>query len=216
MANISHPFGFRPSRYMDSSAYNGQTQIYGFSTSQANDAYKGDLVQFDTANRSLSLTDPYLPALPLVKPVVAALTTNSFRGIIAGFVAQPEFNMVATASLGTMYRQASTQRYAWVVEDWSVVFEVEESTNSYTSASSNGINKVADIVYTAGSQTTGIAQVKIDSTTVSTGAVKPFRIVRYTEKPDNFNFTSSDTNSRAHFDVIINNSDLFVQSSTGA
>lgn len=216
MANVSHPFGFRPSRYMDSSAYNGQTQIYAFSTSQANDAYKGDLVQFDTANRSLALTDSYLPALPLVKPVVAALTTNSFRGVIAGFVAQPEFTMSATASLGTMYRQASTQRYAWVVEDWDVVFEVEESTNSYTSTSNNGINKVADIVYTAGNQTTGIAQVKLDSTTVSTGAVKPFRIIRYTEKPDNFNFTSSDTNSRAHFDVMINNSDLFVQSSQGA
>lgn len=215
MANITKPFGFRPSRYLDSSAYNGQSQIYAFSTSQANDAYKGDLVQFDNTNRSISLTDSYLPALPVIKPVVAPLTTNAFRGIIAGFVAQPEFTMSATASLGTMYRLASTQRYAWIVEDWDVVFEVEEQGNSYTSTSNNSINKVIDIVYTAGNQTTGISGVKADATTVSVAAVKPFRVIRYTEKPDNFNFTASDTNSRAHLDLMINNSDLFVQGSIG-
>lgn len=215
MANITHPFGFRPSRYLDSSAFNGQCQTYAFSTSQANDAYKGDLVQFDSANRTAALTDPFLPAVPFVKPVVAALTTNAFRGVIAGFVAQPEFNMSATASLGTLYRQLSTLRYAWIVEDWDVVFDAEEQGNSYVSTSNNAVNKVADIVYTAGNQTTGISGVKIDATTVSTGAVKPFRVVRYTERVDNFNFTASDTNSRAHLDLMINNSDLFVQSSTG-
>lgn len=216
MANITHPFGFRPVRYLDSSPYNGQTQLYAFSSSQANDAYKGDLVQIDTANRSISLSDAYFPALPTVKPVVAALTTNSLRGIIAGFVAQPEFVQTATASLGTLFRQASTQRYGWIVEDWDVVFECEEQGNSYTSTSNNAVNKVADIVYTAGNQTTGISGVKIDATTVSTGAVKPFRVLRYTGRVDNFAFTSADTNSRAHLDLMINNSDLFVQSSTGA
>lgn len=215
MANNSHVFGFRPVRYLDSSPYNGQTQLYGFSASQANDAYKGDLVQFDNTNRTLSLSDRYYPALPVVKPVVAALTTNAFRGIIAGFIAQPEFSMTATDSLGTLYRQASTQRYAFIVEDWSVVFEAEESGNGYTSTSVNSINKVGDIAYTAGSQLTGISKVVLDATTVSVAAVKPFRYLRYTPKVDNFNFTASDTNSRAHYDVMINNSDLFVQSSIG-
>ncbi|SRR5258708_24242178 len=215
MANITHPFGFRPARYLDSSSWNGQTQLYGFSTSQANDAYKGDLVQFDATNRTLALADLYYPALPVVKPVVAALTTNAFRGIIAGFVAQPEFSMSPTASLGTLYRQASTLRYVWVVEDWDVVFEAEEQGNGYTSTSVNSVNKVGDIVYTAGSQLTGISGVKLDATTVSVAAVKPFRYLRYTPKVDNFNFTSSDANSRAHYDVMINNSDLFVQASIG-
>lgn len=215
MANISHPFGFRPARYLDSSAFNGQTQLYGFSTAQANDAYKGDLVQFDNTNRTLALTDLYYPALPVIKPVVAPLTTAAFRGIIAGFVAQPEFSMSATASLGTMYRQLSTLRYAFVVEDWDVVFEAEEQGNGYTSAAVNSTNKVGDIVYTSGSQLTGISGVKLDATTVSVAAVKPFRYLRYTAKVDNFNFTASDANSRAHYDVMINNSDLFVQASIG-
>lgn len=215
MAQASHVFGFRPARFLDSSPYNGQTQLYGFSTSQANDAYKGDLVQFDATNRTLALTDRYYPALPVVKPVVAALTTNAFRGVIAGFIAEPEFSMVATASLGTMYRKASTLRYAFIVEDWSVVFEAEETGNGYTSASNNSINKVGDIAYVAGNQTTGISAIVLDASTVSVAAVKPFRYLRYTEKVDNFNWATTDTNSRAHYDVMINNSDLFVQSSIG-
>lgn len=216
MANISHVFGFRPARYLDSAPYNGQTQLYGFSAAQANDAYKGDLVRFDTTNRTLSLADLYYPALPVVLPVVAALTTTSFRGVIAGFIPQPEFSMSATASLGTMYRQASTLRYAFIVEDIAVIFEAEESGNGYTSAAVNSINKVGDIAYTAGSQLTGISKVVLDATTVSVAAVKPFRYLRYTAKVDNFNFVAADANSRAHYDVMINNSDLFVQSSIGA
>lgn len=215
MAQASHVFGFRPARYLDSSAFNGQTQLYGFSSSQANDAYKGDLVQFDATNRTLSLADRYYPALPVVKPVVAALTTAAFRGIIAGFVAQPEFSMTATDSLGTMFRQASTQRYVFVVEDWDVVFEAEETGNGYTSTSVNSINKVGDIAYTAGSQLTGISKVVLDAATVSVAAVKPFRYLRYTAKVDNFQWVAGDTNSRAHYDVMMNNSDLFVQASIG-
>lgn len=215
MAQASHVFGFRPARYLDSSPYNGQSQLYGFSASQANDAYKGDLVQFDSANRTLALTDRYYPALPVVKPVVAALTTNAFRGVIAGFIAQPEFSMTATDSLGTMYRAASTQRYAFIIEDWDVVFEAEETGNGYTSTSVNSINKVGDIAYTAGSKTTGVSAIVLDAATVSVAAVKPFRYLRYTPKVDNFNWASTDTNSRAHYDVMINNSDLYVQSSIG-
>jgi hypothetical protein len=163
----------------------------------------------------LALTDRYYPALPVVKPVVAALTTNAFRGVIAGFIAQPEFSMTATDSLGTMYRQASTLRYAFIVEDWDVVFEAEETGNGYTTAANNSINKVGDIAYTAGSTSTGISKVVLDAATVSVAAVKPFRYLRYTAKVDNFNWATTDTNSRAHYDVMINNSDLFVQGSIG-
>src|ERR1700693_2036584 len=152
MANNSHVFGLRPSRFMDSAPYNGGTQIYVFAAAQANDAYKGDLVFFDTVNRSSGITDPYVPGVPAVKPAVAALTTNAFRGVIAGFVPQPEYNMVATASLGTMYRQLSTLRYGWIIDDYGVIFEGEETGNSYTSATANAVNKNIDIAYTAGSQ----------------------------------------------------------------
>lgn len=216
MANTSRPFGFRPSRYINSAPFTGLHNMYAFSASQANDAYVGDLVQFDSTNRSTALTDSYIPGVQLVQPVTAALTTNKFRGIIVGFVPQPEFSQTATASLGTMYRAASTAGYVMVVDDMDVLFEVEETGNSYTSASNNALNKVVDVSYTAGSKTTGISNTQMDATTVVTNAVKPFRVIRYSQRVDNFGFTSSDTNSRARFELMINNSDLLPAAQQGA
>jgi hypothetical protein len=208
MANSSHPFGFRPSRYLDGSPWSGKSQAYAFSASQANNCYIGDVVAFDATNRSTALTDPYLPGIPLILPKVAAMTTAVFRGIVIGFVPQPEFNQTTTASLGLRYRVASTARYGWVVEDPAVVFQVQETGNSYTTAASNGLNQTADISYTAGSTVTGIAGVALDGTTFQTSAVMPWRAVRYSQNVDNFNFTAADASTYARWDVIIANSDL--------
>lgn len=208
MANTSRPFGFKPVRYLSAAVFNGQSELYGFSASMSSNAYKGDVVYFDSTHRCTGLTDIYVPMVPVVQPAVAALTTNVIRGVITGFTAAPEFNMTATASLGTLYHPASTAGYVWVVEDPEVVFEAEESGNSYTSITSNAVNKVIDIVYTAGNQTSGISKVKPDATTVVTNAVKPFRVLRYTQRPDNFNFAAADTNSYAHLDLLMNSSDL--------
>jgi hypothetical protein len=193
---------------MDSSAYNGQSNLYAFSASQANDAYKGDLVKFDNTNRSTGLADVYSPLIPALIPLVAAQTTGVFRGVIVGFVPQPEYSQSATASLGTMYRAASTAMYAWVVDDWAVIFEAEETGNTYVSDTNNAVNKNIDIAYTAGSKITGISGIVVDAATLSTAAVKPFRVLRYSQKVDNFSFVAADTNSRAHLDVMILNSDF--------
>jgi hypothetical protein len=107
-----------------------------------------------------------------------------------------------------MYIVASTARYAWVVDDYTTIFEVQESsTNSYTSASNNGINKLIDIAATAGSTTTGVSGFTVDGSTVAT-TNKPFRILRLTQKPDNFLSTASDTSPYWHWDVMMANSDL--------
>jgi len=213
MANVNRPFGFKPTGYFDASKWNGQSHLYAFSASQANNAYVNDLVQFDSTNRSTGITDPYAPGIPLVQPVVSTLTTNTFRGTIAGFVPSPEYNNTATASLGLYFRQASTARYAWIVDDVNVIFEAQETGNAYVSASNNAVNKTADITYVAGSAITGISGVYLN--TPATSGVKPWRIYRYTQRPDNFNFTASDTNSYAHFDCLIANSDL-AQAQVGA
>lgn len=208
MANASKIFGFRPARYLNGSKYNGQNELYAFSASQANNAYMGDMVQVDTTNRSTALTDPYAPGILFVQPVVAAVTTTPVRGVIAGFVPQPEFNQSSTASLGLRYRQLSTARYCWVTQDPHVIFECQEDGNSYTSTTSNGLNKTTDIAYTAGSQLTGISNAQLDSSDFQTAAARPLRALRYTQRPNNFDFTASDSLSYAHFDVLIANSDL--------
>lgn len=208
MANVSRPWGFRPERYLDGSKWTAVTQTYAFAAAQANDAYVGDMVTFDATNRSSAIVDNFVQLAPYVQPVVAAITTGVFRGIIVGFVPQPEFNMSPTASLGFMYRAASTFRYGLISEDTAAIYEAEETGNSYVTTSNNGINKTADIVYAAGSQVTGISGVTLNGAAFQTAAVRPWRALRYTQRVDNFNFVAADANSRAHWDVLIANSDL--------
>jgi hypothetical protein len=215
MANTNRVFGFRPDRFLGGSPWNGEQTLYAFSASQANNAYNGDVVQFDSTNRTVALTDVYAPGTPFVQPVVAAVTTTAIRGVIVGFVPQPDFNMSATASLGLMYRVASTARYVWIVDNYNVVFEAQEDGNDYVSAADNMIGKVGDIAYAAGSAITGQSGAQLDSSDFTTGSVRPFKALNYTRRVDNFNFSAADALSYAKVDVQIVNSDL-AQGNTGA
>lgn len=207
MANVNRPSGFRPTKFRSGADWNGEQTLYAFSASDSTGpAFNGDVVQFDATNRTLPLTDTYAPGCPLVIPVVAAVTTTAIRGVIAGFVPEPEYNNSPTASLGLMYRLDDTKRYTWVVDSTDVVFEVQEVGNSYTSASNNAVNKVADIDYTSGNTLTG--QSKTQLAAASTGAVRPFRVLGFSQRVDNFNFSASDASSYTKLMVQINNSDL--------
>ena len=216
MANTNRPFGLRPAGYVGGAKWNGEQSLYAFSASNSTGpAFIGDLVRFDSTLRTLALTDAYKPACPLVIPVVAALTTTAFRGVIAGFVPEPEYSNSATASLGLMYREDDTKRYVWVVDNPLTVFEAQEDGNDYVSASDNSVNKLSDIVYAVGNTTTGISGVMLDSSGITTGGVLPFRVLRYSGRVDNFNFAAGETNSYAKLDVLIANSDL-ANANTGA
>jgi len=211
--NVSRPLGLRPTRFLKGAKWNGETQLYAFSASAAENAFVGDLVQFDSTYRSTAITDAYAPGIPLVKPVVTTLTTNTFRGVIAGFVVAPEFNMSPTSSLGLYYRQASTARYVWIVDDIDVVFQAQEKGNAYVTSADNGVNKTSDITYVAGNTLTGNSGVYLNTPAAS--GVKPLRINRYSQIPNNFGFVAGDTNSYAQMDVTIANSDM-AQANVGA
>lgn len=207
MANTARPYGLRPERYLSGTPWNGQTQLYFHSASDATAIYKGDVVGIDTTNRSNGIVDPYSPGIPAVSAKTAALTTTAYRGVVAGFLPQPEFNMSVTATLGLQYVQASTARYLWVVDDPWVVFTAQEiASNSYTSTTANGINKTCDLSYVAGNTTTGIS--KSGVTGFQTAAVRPFRAQRMTAWPDNFGFSASDSIPYTWWDLTIANSDL--------
>lgn len=213
--NVNRPFGFRPVRYRSGAKYNGLTQLYGYSASQANNVYVGDLLQFDNTNRTVALTDTLAPGMPFAKPVVSAVTTTAVRGVATGFLPQPFFSMSGTASLGLMYRVASTARYGYVVDDYDVVFEAQEDDNDYVSSTDNSVGKVGDIAYTAGNQTTGVSKAELDSSDFTTGSARPFKVLNYSQRPDNFGFVAADTDSYAKEDCMIINSDL-AQGNTGA
>lgn len=207
MANASHVFGFRPTGYRNSAKWNGQTHIYGHSASDSGTIFLGDMVQIDNTNRSTALTEPY-PGVPFVKAVTGAMTTTVYRGVVAGILPQPLFSQSATASLGLRYVTASTARYVEVVDDSSVIFEVQESgTNSYVSAATNAINMLTEVgTVSSGNTSTGISGM----TVVGAGATTnlPWRIYRLTQKVDNVLSAASDTTPNWHWDVLMANQDL--------
>lgn len=206
MANVNRPRGLVPTRHMHSGEYNGMVNLYAFSASDSvGDAYKGDMVCADTTNNGTELTDSYAPGIPCVSAKVAAFTTGVSRGVIAGFVPQPEYNMSVTASLGSMYRVNSTKRFVWVVDDYLTIYEAQQIGNGWTTGTANMINASADIDYTAGSTVTGISGVQVAA--ASTGKL-PLRILRLTQRVDNFNSTASDTNAYFKVDVYNMSSDL--------
>lgn len=211
--NPNRPRGLVPQRYMNSSPWNGQANLYVHTAAAAVDAYIYDLTTFDGTNRSngaaAGFSDKYVNGLPAVINVASDVTTAVQRGVIAGFVPEPDFNMSVTASLGLKYRKASTLRYTWVIDDPFVIFEVQEDGQSYTSGTANAINKTCGTVYTAGSTVTGVSKVQLKSSDVQTAAVRPMRILRYAKEVDNFNWVASDTVTYAKFEVVMSNSDLW-------
>lgn len=200
--NVNRPMGFRPLRYRNGSDWNGQTNMYAYSASNSAAAYIYDLVIFDSTNRTNSLTDPFMPGLPFVAAGAAAVTTAAQRGVAVGFLPEPEFNMSVSASLGLKYRVGSTLRYGMVVDDPNVIFEAQEETGGYTSTSNNFIGKAIGTNYVAGSTTTGVSAATIKSSDSQTAAVRPFKVLRFVPKPDNFGFAAADNPTYAKYEIL--------------
>lgn len=206
--NTNRPMGFRPLRYRNGADWNGQSQTYAFSASNSAACYKYDLVVFDSSNRTDSLASSYMPGLPFVASAAADVTTAAQRGVVVGFLPEPEFSMSGTASLGLMYREASTHRWANVVDDPNVIFEAQEEAGGYTSASNNFIGKVIGTDYVAGSTTTGVSAATIKSADSQTAAARPWKVLRFVPKPDNFGFAAADNPTYAKYEILPFNWDL--------
>ncbi len=202
MANVNRPSGFKPLRYRNGSDWNGQANTYAYSASNSVASYKYDLVNFDSTNRSASLADPYMPGLPFVASVASDITTAAQRGVVVGFLPEPEFSMSGTASLGLMYRLPSTQRWAQVVDDPNVIFEAQEDAGGYVSASNNLLGRAIGTDYVAGSTITGVSQATIKSSDVQNAAVRPWKVVRFVPRPDNFNFVAGENPTNAKYEIL--------------
>lgn len=200
--NTDRPSGFKPLRYRNGSQWNGQANTYAFSASNSAACYKYDLVIFDSTNRTDSLVDPYMPGLPFVASAAADVTTAAQRGVVVGFLPEPEFTNSGTASLGLMYRVASTKRWAMVVDDPDVIFEAQEEAGGYTSTSNNFIGKAIGTAYIAGSTTTGVSKATIKSSDSQTAAVRPWKVLRFVPRPDNFGFAAADNPTYAKYEIL--------------
>lgn len=187
-ANANRPSGLRPAKYLNGAAWNGQTMLHVFHASNATAAFVGDLVQLDTTNGG-SPSGYKFPGLAAVQRYAAAQI--NCRGVVVGFLPEPEFSQDPVASLGRRHRLASTARYALVTVDPMLLYGVMEADATGAAAGTPltvteiGLNAELQTANVAGNTLTGISGMTLNNASELTTATLPVRIVEYEQKEDN-------------------------------
>ena len=173
MANVNSPFGLRPVGYFNGSPWNGKANWYYIPVGNASSIFIGDLVTMDG---TATADGKY----PTIKRTAAADIT--IVGVVIGFAKTPELGFDIDVPTRN-YCPLSTAMYALVVDDPNVIFEVQEDSVA-GSIPVTAVGNNADIVATAGSTTTGLSGMVLDSSDVVTTA-QQLRILRLADRPDN-------------------------------
>lgn len=175
MANVDRPSGLKPVKHLDGSPWNGKYNIYSVaaSNSTGTEIFIGDLVTMDG---TADATGKY--------PGVVQTTADddTIVGVAIGFGTTPDL-IANPDSLATRYRPADTLRYVAVVDDPTVIFEIQEDSDG-GSIAITAVGNNADVVVGSGSTTTGLSAMELDSSDVGTTA-GDLRIMRVVNRPDN-------------------------------
>jgi hypothetical protein len=172
MSNLDRPAGFKPVKHLNGSPYNGQANVYYIPATDATATFIGDAVKSAGAADTLGM-------YPTVQQAAAGET---IRGVIIGFGLSPEV-MGNPDNVNMKYRAASTAMYCLVVDDPTVIFEIQEDSvgNTITAAM---VGLSTDIVVGSGSTTTGKSGMELDSSDTATAAGQ-CKILRAVNRPDN-------------------------------
>lgn len=175
MANLNAASGLKPVQHLDGSPYNGRLTMYYVPASDGTAMYVGDPVKSGgTAGPAGTLVNGIdVGGMPTVATAAAG---NTLRGVVVGFLANQD-------SLMQKHRAASTARIALVVDAPDVIFEVQEDAVGATTALID-VGENADIIYAAGSATTGISGVMLDSSDHQTTTAQ-LRILGFVQRPGN-------------------------------
>jgi hypothetical protein len=166
MPNSDTPFGLKPIRHQNGSAWNGQVGYYKIPASDGTATFKGDAVKlFGTATAD---------GIPQVIQCAAGDTLAI--GAIVDFEPDP-------TNLGSVYRAASTLRGCYVCDSMDVIYEMQEDGEGATLALAD-VGENCDIVVGSGNTNTGKSGMEIDSSTHGTGTAQ-LRIMRLVPRPGN-------------------------------
>ena len=172
MANSDAPSGFKPVKHLNGNPWNGKVNVYYIPATDGTATFIGDAVK----SAGSATSDGLYPT------VAQAAAGDAIRGVVVGFSDQP-YVSVNTDNLNEKYRAASVARYAFVVDDPDVIFEVQEdSVGGSIAAASVGLS--CDFVVGYGSTVTGKSGMEIDSSDVATAAGQ-FKLLRVSNKVGN-------------------------------
>jgi len=168
MANLNQPAGFRPVQTRSGSPWTGKCMRVAFVASDATAAFVGSLVTYTGESIDGGRT-----------PVVTLAAPASDR--LAGAVVRFEYNPEA---MGTLYRPASTLRYAWIPADRDVMYWVQEDGDT-TPLTAGAVEANIDFTAESGDTATGNSTMELDSDTVGVAATLPLRVVKADFGEDN-------------------------------
>ena len=179
MANADNPSGARPIRHLTGAPYNGQSNRYCLPAADGTATYIHDLVKFGgTADAD---------GIPTIAQAAAG------DALLVGAVVGLE---VSPTDLTLMYRSASTLRYAMVSDSPDIIYEMQEDSVGGALAATD-VGENCDIIVAAGSATSGVSAMELDSSTHATTTAQ-MRVIRLVQRADNAIGTN------AKWEVLIN------------
>ncbi len=166
MANVNSPRGLEPIRHKLGVPLSATIHPYYAPSTYGTALYIGDpVIRTGTGNAAAIPqiaggsgfgAQFAIGTLPEVNLATAG-SSNRITGVIVGFGANAN-------NLSQIYRPASTQAVVWVCDDPFVIFKIQ--ADGAIPAASMGLN--ANLIYTvAGSATTGLSGVQLDSGTTT-------------------------------------------------
>jgi len=172
MANIDAPFGLRPVRHLNGAPWNGQTERCYIAATYAAALFVGDAVALTAATADQDTTGKHLS----VKKATAG-DGYPILGVITSF--EP---LASNTKLN--YNPASTERYANVCIDPTVIYHVQDDASAVPTKLLCGEN--ANLVFThAGSTATGISGMELDLTTPANNPSFQLLILKVANLPSN-------------------------------
>ena len=195
---VDAPKGLVPIRKADGSPFTGPLSKVVVSSSDATAIFIGDLVYFtgSTPSTGAKILGEDVSGIPLVQRLTASSASAApLAGVVVGVKPNPE-------NLMRKHRAASTDAILFVCNDPNVVYEMQEDADT-TPIVAASIGQNFNIAFGAGSATTGVSGLEIDSNSNATTAALPLKVVGLSKKVDN-DFYAGNGNVNAKFDVVLN------------
>ena len=188
--NKDSPFGMKPIKHLNGSPWNGKFNIYYKAVALNEAMFIGTPIQLAG---SADTFGKY--------PTVKLAGTSPILGVIIGFPNTPYIAADVT-DLDKLYSLASTASYVAVVDDPSVIFEMQEDDADGDTLDADDVGLNASATTESGSTTTGQSTVEIDRSTVATTSTFNLKLLRLVDRPGNA------MGAYSKWEVLINNHGL--------
>ena len=202
--------GFTPVRYLNGATWSGQVSIYSVATNEGTAIGIGDLVKLNGGTVTAGDSGAGMVGIRSVSKIAA--TTDAVVGVMVG--CKPFYEQGGSVSLDLpQYAAASAAKikYVFVVDDPNVLFScLEDALVTPLTLAGVGLNISPTVA--AASTTTGQSASILDSSTVSTTATLPLKLMEFVNDPSNTETGPGTVTSR--WIVKINNHQLAASTGT--